>query len=342
MGFRFRKSIGGKYFKINISKSGIGYSYGIPGYRKSIMPNGRKRTTYSIPGTGLSYVSESKGGNKSNSENIPKINENTFEINNDIDNVDNCLYEESSHEEFVKALKKAKTYWTWSITMIVLGLIFLFGATILLGIAMLGVGAYLYYYFKNELKVNIEYEIEEGENSYKEFKEVWLQINRGKKIWEIVSESKVETRKNAGASRNVNRIITKFEEVKLPYLNVGNEKVLKLKLRKKEIIFLKDKILIFDKSKIASVDYNDINLQLSDQKFVERENVPKDATIVEYTWEYVNNNGTPDKRFTNNRQIPICLYGKINISDKNETFLIELQMSNYQIYKEITDKITKR
>ena len=34
MGFRFKKSFNiGKHFKINLSKSGIGYSFGVKGFR---------------------------------------------------------------------------------------------------------------------------------------------------------------------------------------------------------------------------------------------------------------------------------------------------------------------
>lgn len=59
MGMRFRKSIRlGKHVRLNLSKSGIGYSVGTKGYRVTKMANGRTRTTASIPGTGISHVSE--------------------------------------------------------------------------------------------------------------------------------------------------------------------------------------------------------------------------------------------------------------------------------------------
>lgn len=60
MGFRFRKSINlGGGFKVNLSKSGVGYSWGTKGVRYTKTASGKKRTTLSIPGTGISYVSES-------------------------------------------------------------------------------------------------------------------------------------------------------------------------------------------------------------------------------------------------------------------------------------------
>ena len=60
MGFRFRKSTNlGNGFKVNLSKSGVGYSWGTKGVRYTKTASGKKRTTFSMPGTGISYVTES-------------------------------------------------------------------------------------------------------------------------------------------------------------------------------------------------------------------------------------------------------------------------------------------
>lgn len=59
MGFRLRKSINlGHGVRVNLSKSGIGYSVGVPGLRITKTAKGHVRTTASVPGTGISYVSE--------------------------------------------------------------------------------------------------------------------------------------------------------------------------------------------------------------------------------------------------------------------------------------------
>ena len=66
MGFRFRKSIDVLgLFRINFSKSGISFSYGLPGYRVTKMANGKTRKTVSIPGTGISHVTTSGNSKKS-------------------------------------------------------------------------------------------------------------------------------------------------------------------------------------------------------------------------------------------------------------------------------------
>ena len=57
MGLNFRKSINlGKGLRLNLSKSGVGASWGVPGFRVSKTATGQTRTTVGIPGTGLSYT----------------------------------------------------------------------------------------------------------------------------------------------------------------------------------------------------------------------------------------------------------------------------------------------
>lgn len=61
MGLRFRKSSKAGPFRVNFSKSGVGYSVGGKGFRFTKKANGGYRTTASIPGTGLSYTKDSSG-----------------------------------------------------------------------------------------------------------------------------------------------------------------------------------------------------------------------------------------------------------------------------------------
>ena len=56
MGLRFRKSINIGPLRINLSKSGIGISLGVKGFRVSRSAKGKMTATASLPGTGLSYV----------------------------------------------------------------------------------------------------------------------------------------------------------------------------------------------------------------------------------------------------------------------------------------------
>lgn len=65
MGFRFRKSIKAGPLRVNLSKSGVGYSVGGKSFRYTKKASGGTCTTASIPGTGISYVQDF-GGTKNN------------------------------------------------------------------------------------------------------------------------------------------------------------------------------------------------------------------------------------------------------------------------------------
>jgi hypothetical protein len=64
MSFFFRKTIKIGPLNINISKSGIGLSIGVPGARIGKSANGQTYISGSVPGTGLGYK-KSIRGNKS-------------------------------------------------------------------------------------------------------------------------------------------------------------------------------------------------------------------------------------------------------------------------------------
>ncbi|HYE62841.1 MAG TPA: DUF4236 domain-containing protein [Phycisphaerales bacterium] len=55
MGFYFRKSVNAGPFRINFSRSGVGYSVGGRGFRTGVTPRGRRYTSSGIPGTGMGY-----------------------------------------------------------------------------------------------------------------------------------------------------------------------------------------------------------------------------------------------------------------------------------------------
>jgi len=55
MGFYVRKSINFGPLRVNLSKSGVGYSVGGRGFRTGVRADGRRYTRVSVPGTGVGY-----------------------------------------------------------------------------------------------------------------------------------------------------------------------------------------------------------------------------------------------------------------------------------------------
>src|SRR5699024_2046174 len=82
MAFRFRRSIKlGKGLRMNVSKRGVGMSFGTTGLRSSIHSTGSRTNTIGIPGTGLSYVNRSykKKRRKPTSQSDPSVNQSPSE-----------------------------------------------------------------------------------------------------------------------------------------------------------------------------------------------------------------------------------------------------------------------
>ena len=81
MGLNFRKSIKVGPAKINLSKSGVGYSVGTKGLRYTKKAGGGTRTTVSVPGTGISYASDSKKRKTSTTKKTTAKNSTTTQTN---------------------------------------------------------------------------------------------------------------------------------------------------------------------------------------------------------------------------------------------------------------------
>ena len=88
-------------------------------------------------------------------------------------------------------------------------------------------------------------------------------------------------------------------------------------------IFLYPGFILYRASKTAFsvIDFHDVKLLVAPVKFHEVDGVPNDSKVVGQTWAKTNKDGTRDKRFADNHQIPIALYGELTL--KSETGLWE-------------------
>ena len=81
-------------------------------------------------------------------------------------------------------------------------------------------------------------------------------------------------------------------------------------------------LAIYDSSGVGVIPYDKLRVQITNTSFREDDEVPSDAHVVGHTWRYVNRDGGPDRRFNNNRQLPIAEYGVLSMT--SETGLNEL------------------
>jgi len=70
-------------------------------------------------------------------------------------------------------------------------------------------------------------------------------------------------------------------------------------------------------------------------EFIEEEAVPADARILRQAWKKANMDGSPDRRFAANYQIPIVEYGRLTITSSsglNEEYML----SNFAAVRQFT------
>ncbi|MBQ0000363.1 MAG: hypothetical protein KBT01_02330 [Clostridiales bacterium] len=78
---------------------------------------------------------------------------------------------------------------------------------------------------------------------------------------------------------------------------------------------------------MGAISYDDIEIRIEAHGVAEHGKVPSDSELVKYVWEKTNAEGTPDRRYKNNRQSPVMKYGNIKITSKTG-FDIEFFCSN--------------
>ena len=61
----------------------------------------------------------------------------------------------------------------------------------------------------------------------------------------------------------------------------------------------------------ALIDVRDLAVELTLSQFVEEGQVPQDSEVIDHTWTKTNKDGSPDRRFRDNYQIPVVQYGQL-------------------------------
>jgi len=135
--------------------------------------------------------------------------------------------------------------------------------------------------------------------------------------WHIEASGKVHDRKyHAGASDLVRRKNTSIRKAEPPYVKTNIETVA-VGVGRQTLHFFPDRVLVYDQNGVGAVGYQELRIDVGATRFIESESVPRDAEVVDRTWKYVNKSGGPDKRFKDNKELPICRYEEITLSSQS-------------------------
>ena len=184
---------------------------------------------------------------------------------------------------------------------------------------LISAGAIIWkWYIKHKGFVELNYEIDEELQEHVDgILTPLINITKSERVWRIMeSRNVIDTKYSSGAKSEVRREIC-IGATKMLFPFKTNSAVAAFITTKEKLYFLPDALFIVQGNNIGAVKYDDLTFETSGTRFVEDLVVPKDAKIVGSTWKYVNKSGGPDRRFSDNVEYPICVYGCIDIKSQN-------------------------
>lgn len=332
MGWYLRKGFGFGPFRLNLSKSGLGYSFGVRGARIGVGPRGN----YVHLGRGGVYYRKyfstpsSQPGDGSQSVvpvELPELG--TPVVSADATELHDATSEGLLHEIQEKQRKTRLAPVAAILSCLLVTALLAAKVPLWLTLAAIPLLVCIHVYlvhtdYESKLVV-LHYELDsDARTRYVDLLNALQSLATSARLWRVTSQQGFVDRKyNAGAETVLQRKPT-FVRQAAPAHVETQLAVWSLGLGDQTLYFFPDRILVYQGSEVGAVSYAGLSVELHQLRFVEDGDVPSDAQIIEHTWRYVNKKGGPDRRFSNNRQLPVVIYAEMTIrSDSGLNMLLQ-------------------
>ena len=321
MPFSLRKSVSVGPFRFNLSKSGLGVSAGVRGFRIGSGPRGN----YVHLGRGGLYYRKTLDPKKPTlpSDKLIELEEPAASLR-EVETGNLARLAESRSEEIVDEINATQAkirYWPFLATLSSLAVWYLSDTEPLFeGFSrdriiqtVSGVGVLLttlaFWHDRIRRSVVLLYHLDEdGLTAFQNLVDEFDRLKSARMVWcEEASAETSDWKRHGGATSLVKRSNADLG-YRTPSIVKCNVSVPAVLGGKHKLYFFPDVLLAQHGSKFAAVRYVDLEIVAGVTQFVEDEHVPKDAEILHYTWLHPNKSGGPDRRYSNNRQLPVARY----------------------------------
>jgi len=329
VGWGFRKSFGSSPFRVNLSKSGVGFSTGVKGFRVST----NRRGTFVNMGTGGVYYRKKIGGPYGGSTGHPAHSPPgagpTWQqqtplqpLVGAVPTADATRLVDQRSEQLISAINEAIALPGALRILLPFAIISTIIAAIAVPVMLYIAGALwilpLLFVADADRKArtySLLYELEPAaEAQWNDLTARLARLASSSSLWRVAANVTTnDQRRNAGAQTLVSRRRANLTQTAPPYIST-NINSWCLDLGDQKLCFLPDRVLVLQGKTYGAVEYDRLNISCFTEQFIESEVVPHDALRVGTTYQYVNKNGTPDRRFANNRELPIMQYAKLVLS----------------------------
>lgn len=322
MAWYLRKSVLVGPIRFNLSKSGVGASVGVTGFRIGMRPDG---SSYVHAGRHGLYIREELGGRRGGNQ-VDTSHPDEPPPTQKFDAVSTRDLSSPERKELIERLNKSYKdfrldYFVFVVAAVAFGAAWLNDSQLGMGIAggigvVLGIAASVFESRRRTVKIFYDFEADDT-SSFSKLVQAINHLAECNRLWVYVDSrdltSTHESKINAGASSLVNREPATVGTGTPPWVET-NVTIPTLKARGITAYFMPDCILVYDSTGVGCVEHASLSFSTSSERFIEDGQVPPDTDVVDSTWKYANKRGGPDRRFKNNREIPICLYGKLDLS----------------------------
>src|SRR5690606_14954571 len=194
------------------------------------------------------------------------------------------------------------------------------------------------------INIDVQFD-EEFKKVYTDTLESFKELSASKKIWDITTTQRVDQFATRSAAANtVTRVNARLNIAAMDIIKSEHSALHFENKNGGDIYIYPSFVMILEASgKFAIIDIKDLDIYFSPQRFIETESIPSDSKIIDYTWEKVNKNGQPDRRFKDNRQIPVVAYGSLSIASNtgvNEEYMIS-SLEKAELFSENYTKFQK-
>lgn len=325
MSFYVRKSVKAGPFRFNLSKSGVGVSVGVPGFRVGSGPRGNY---VRVGGGGVQYRSTLRStGAEEPAWSPPPPPPVADVLMEDVTGASAAELVPTGPGDLVDQLNQAAGRWRifpWALGLLILVLLArpVVGAILLLpGIPGL---VWLWYQDRARRTVVAFYDVNDAAAEwFQRLLDAMEGLAANDAVWRVNASGNVQTtyqyKVNAGATTIVSRSNAKVSQDPPPVL-ATNIAVPSITAGKAGVFFLPDRVLVREGKRFSDASYRDLNLAAGVLRFTESGRVPRDAQQIDTTWQYVNVRGGPDRRFKDNRQYPVMLYGEFVVATSGGLF----------------------
>ena len=184
---------------------------------------------------------------------------------------------------------------------------------------------------QSKIATHIEIDKEQGDLFDQVVKE-FTALCGCKAIWDVrahQANDMVSQRTTAGKS--VERERVRFDVSRCDLID-WNRSVPHLKNSKGGDLYLYPGFVLYRAAgeTFSLLDHHDVRCNATGIRYQEEDTVPSDAQVVGQTWAKSNNDGSPDRRFSNNYQIPVVRYGSLEFSSPTG-LREEFQVSNVEL-----------